>query len=301
MAMPYPFTLGGQQAWSHDEGFASGYFHTYDALAVGGAAPRKVHVFLPRSYPESCARYPVVYMNDGDTTFWPGSVGKTWDVAERLAELYAAGGLPEVMVVAVHPLNRDEEYTHAAFAPNRACCEADGYADYLGDQVKGFIDAQYRTRPEREATAIVGSSHGGLGAFLVATMRPDRFGMAGCLSPSFWAGLDPVHGGAYPGGALATSALLDLARPTLESAALRPKLWIDWGLVRTGGFHNSGIEAAATTRGQEMVSLLEASFGYGATTLGWAEDPAGEHDEISWSRRFPDVMQFFYGNTPSTP
>lgn len=291
-AEPYPATIGGQLAWVHDGGFSSGYFHTYDALDVGGDGPRKVHVFLPRAYPSSCDRYPVVYMNDGDTAFWPGAVGKTWDVATRLAELYAEGSIPQVIVVAVLPLDRDREYTHAEHAPGRTCCGVAGYADYLADQVKPFIDGAYRTLPEREATAIIGSSHGGLAAFLISTLRPDRFGLAGCLSPSFWAGLDPVHGGSYPGGPLEASLLLDLSRPALQDTSLRPRLWIDWGLVRTGGYHNSGIEAAATARGMEMVGLLEASFGYGQAELAWAEDPLGEHDEISWSRRFPDVMRF---------
>ncbi|AKT37461.1 uncharacterized protein CMC5_016020 [Chondromyces crocatus] len=296
-AAPTPFTLGGQQAWAHDEGFASGYFHTYDALDVGGAGARKVHVFLPRDYGSSCVQYPVVYMNDGDTTFWPGSVGKTWDVAARLAELYAEGAIPQVIVVAVHPLARDREYTHAEFAPNRVCCGVSSYADYLADRVKGFIDANYRTRREREVTAIVGSSHGGLGAFLVGALRSESFGLVGSLSPSFWVGLDAVHGGAYTGGALASSALLDLTGAALGNPAMRPRVWIDWGLVRSGGFHNAEIEAAATTRGQEMVTLLGASFGYGAGELAWNEDPQGEHDELSWSRRFPEVMKFFYGTS----
>ena len=47
----YPFMLNGQLAWSHDEGSPAGYFHTYDALKVGGPEdpPHKVHVLLPQS------------------------------------------------------------------------------------------------------------------------------------------------------------------------------------------------------------------------------------------------------------
>jgi len=297
-AQPYPTDVGGQLAWVHDDGFTSGFFHTFDALQVGGPAdiPRKVHVFLPPDYDATCAGYPVVYMNDGDTTFWPGGVGnKSWNVAQSLETLYSTGAVPHVLVVAIVPLHREIEYTHTFWAQGHDCCGATAYVDYVADKVKPFIDAHYRTQPAREHTAILGSSHGGLISFLAAGLRPDAFGMAGCLSSSFWAGLDGIQGGQLPGGPLATSLLLDLTKQTLSDPALRPRLWIDWGLVRTGGFHNAVIEAAATTRGIEMVSLLQQSYGYvDGDTLRSLEDPSGEHDENSWAKRFPEVMKALF-------
>jgi hypothetical protein len=67
--------------------------------------------------------------------------------------------------------------------------------------------------------------------------------------------------------------------------------------VRTGGFHNEVIEAAATARGKEMVGLLQQSHGYGGGggELHFLEDPDGQHDEISWGKRFPLVMKAFFG------
>ncbi|UQA62882.1 alpha/beta hydrolase [Polyangium aurulentum] len=295
---PYPFTLGGQMGWVHDEGHASGYFNTYDAFQVAGPndMPRKVHVFLPRDYESSTAHYPVVYMNDGNTTFWPGGAGnKTWDVAGRLEELYAETAIEPMIVVAIHPVNREAEYTHADWYAGHACCAVEGYAGYVADHVKGWIDQHYRTKPEAQSTAIVGSSHGGLAAFYVANRRPDKFGKAGCMSSSFWVGLDGVHGGSYGGGPLETSALVTALSGTLADGAKRPRVWIDWGLVRTGGWHNEGIEAAATTRGIEMRELLKSKYGHAeGDELFWQEDPLGEHDEDAWSRRFPDMMKALF-------
>jgi pimeloyl-ACP methyl ester carboxylesterase len=285
--------------WVHDEGFSSGYFHTYDALTLAGAdvRPRKVNVFLPRDYHESCDRYPVVYMNDGETTFWPGGPGnKSWSAAQGLEALYADAAIPQVIVVAVHALDRNYEYSHTPYAPDGPCCGVETYADYVADSLKGFVDTQYRTRPEPEHNAIVGSSRGGLSAFVLANLRPDAFRMAGCLSPSFWLGLVPVWGGDFPAGPLATSALLDLTGATLADPSSRPTLWIDWGLVFTGGFHNEVIEANAASYGQEMVDLLQSDFGYAVEEdLFWMEDPRGEHDELSWARRFPTMMRAFFG------
>ena len=246
---PYSFTFGGQTAWSHDDGFAAGYFHTYDALDVspGSEAAHKVHVLLPRGYAPCDGGYPVVYMNDGQTTFWTGgAVAKSWRVAEALDALYREGAVPRVIVVAIVPNDRDYEYSYASAGPGKSCCGADPYTTYLADHLKPFIDANYRTRSGRDDTAIIGSSRGGLSAFYVATRRPGVFGKAGCLSPSFWAGLDPVYGGALAGGALADSGLVAPVKGTLADAAKRPRLWIDWGLLRTGGFANDTIEAAAT-------------------------------------------------------
>ena len=296
-AASYPFMLGGQSAWSHDDGFAAGYFHTYDALKVAGPddEPRQVHVFLPRDYSLCGEGFPVVYMNDGNTTFWDGGIGnKTWDVATSLGQLYQDGSIAHVIVVAIVPLDREAEYTHTEWEPGHDCCGVEQYTGYVADYVKGFIDGNYHTKKGPESTAIIGSSHGGLASFYMANRRPDAFGLAGCLSSSFWAGLDGIQGGSYGGGPLSTSLLINDVKSTL-SATSHPRLWIDWGLVRTGGFQNDTIEATATTRGKEMVSLLQSTYGYDAGRLASYEDPMGEHDEISWGRRFPMVMKYLFG------
>lgn len=303
MGRSYPFTLGGQDAWSHDAGSPAGWFHTYDALDVGGPddAPHEVHLLLPRDYDACGPGYPVVYMNDGDSSFWPGgAANKSWDVPVSLADLYARGVLGPVIVVAVEPVDRDYEYSHVPWTGGlspAACCGVEQYADYLADGIKGFVDAHYHTRPEPEHTVLVGSSRGGLASFFVANRRPDAFGSAACMSPSFWVGLDPVFGGGFTGGPLATSELVMMLEGTLDDPGVRPRLWIDWGLVFTGGFHNEVIEAAAAARGAEMVELLASSYGYvDGQELYWMEDPQGEHDEWSWGRRFPDVMLALLGS-----
>ncbi|MCA9586578.1 MAG: hypothetical protein KC657_14575 [Myxococcales bacterium] len=289
-ASSFPAKLAGQDAWIHDPAFSAGYFHTFDALRVGGAGSEahKVHVFLPRSYVTgSCARYPVVYFHDGDTTFFRGGgANKTWDVAGVLATAYAARTVPEVIVVAVQPNERDREYTHTSWLPGRACCGVRDYTSWLAGALKPFVDGAYRTKADAGSTVIVGSSHGGLAAYWAAATRPDVFGRAIAMSSSFWAGLD--RGG--PGGPLASSSLMTSTEATLRAG--KPRLYIDWGLVRTGGEHNAIIEAAATARGVEMRDLLTSSYGYTlGTDLFAVEDPAGEHEEVSWGRRLGRALE----------
>lgn len=284
-AQTFSTTIQGETAWVHDPSFSAGYFHTYDALPAGAAEPHKIHVFLPRGYAGACARYPVAYFNDGDTTFFPdGPVHKSWELADVLAARAATGGRP-VIVVAVRPNDRDREYTHVPWLPGRTCCGLAAYVDYLSTQVKPFVDAAYRTQPGPASTVIVGSSHGGLASFYAAATRPEVFGAAVAMSSSFWVGVDGV-GGTSP---LETSALAGGMGAAFDAA--RPTLYLDWGLVRDGGAHNALIEEAATRRGREMRDLLVTRHGYQiGQDLFVVEDPAGEHDEGSWGRRIGHAL-----------
>ena len=294
---------GDQRAWLHDEGHAAGVFHTYDALDVGhGFSARKVHVFLPRGYADG-QRYSVIYLHDGDTSFWRGGVGhKTWDVAGVLSVL--SGRIADVIAVAVHPQDRNAEYTHVDWAHGqRSYGRLIDHADYMADGIKGFIDANYPTAPAPAENAIVGSSHGGLAAFWTATRRPDAFGNAGCLSPSFFSGLDSLVRGPRP-TPLATSALVAGAAQVLADPALRPRLWMCWGMRRDGGDHNAVVEALAARRGAEMADLLVNTYGYrrgdGQTAtppdadLFVAVEPSHGHDEDAWRIRFAWMMRALF-------
>src|SRR2546428_169584 len=50
------------------------------------------------------------------------------------------------------------------------------YQSYLCDEVVAFVDANYRTIPDRDHRGISGKSSGGYGAMVVPMMRPDVFG-----------------------------------------------------------------------------------------------------------------------------
>jgi pimeloyl-ACP methyl ester carboxylesterase len=302
--MAEKFTLGGQEAWFHDHGHWGGFFHTYDHLQVGGDLdrPRKIHVFVPRDYEFSGKSYPVIYMNDGDTSFFPGGAyHKTWNMAQILSRLYVTNRIGKVIVVAVCPLNRDYEYTHAPVW-GKDWGGLDEYARYLAYNLKGFIDEHYRTIPEPEQTLILGASHGGLAAFYTAIKYPSQFRLVAALSPSFWVGLDSVIDFFFVTlsdffCSLDTSSLFSLAGRTLSNSHQRLKIYLDWGLIRQGGHHNSFIEERATTRGKEMQSLLINSFGYRQNEdLFVVEDPLGQHTEESWSARLENVLEIFYGN-----
>jgi predicted alpha/beta superfamily hydrolase len=121
-----------------------GYFHTYDANNCADPfPPRKMHIFLPREYESSTDRYPVVYMNDGNNVFWPGGISPySWRVADTLSTLYEKQIIQKVIIVAIHPINREFEYTHTSWAPFRASGGTEIYTKNV-EKLKGLHCQKY--------------------------------------------------------------------------------------------------------------------------------------------------------------
>src|SRR5262249_9493321 len=93
------------------------------------------------------------------------------------------------IVVGVHHAENARIAEYSPFPDRRAGGgEADAYLAFLVDSVKPRIDRSFRTRPEREQTAIVGSSMGGLVSLYAYFRFPWIFGRAGAMSPSIWFG-----------------------------------------------------------------------------------------------------------------
>ena len=309
MAINNHILAGNQQARIYDVGFPAGYFHVYDHFQTNGAAypEREIQVFLPRNYESEQNRYPVIYMHDGNMAFFKGGLAnQTWDVANTLGNFYRDRAAPKFIVVAIYPVDRNREYTHAAWC-GPAWGGLSSYCSCIADWIKPFIDEHYRTLPERENTMILGSSHGGLAAFYIANQSPDKFGFCSALSPSFWVGVD--HGEDFPvvrpnsNASLRGSELISMCRETLADVKRRPIIYLDWGLVRTWGPHNEFIEERAAARASEMAEVLRVDYGYriGEDLLVY-EDPQGEHNEESWGKRLPRILQYFirqirYGET----
>jgi hypothetical protein len=289
------FTKGQQQAVFHDEGDAAGFFHTYDHLSVGPGSPRKVHVFVPRNYEISGTYYPVIYMNDGDTAFFRGgAINESWYMGSVLSQLQNEGKMPPVIVVAIHTNGRNWEYTHTNIATTRGG-GIEAYARYVAHDLKGFIDANYRTQADASSTLVMGASHGGLAAYLMGMLQPEAFGYVAAFSPSLWVGLDSSPWTLPFLRSLRRSKLMQLSKPTLSQPNLRPDIYMDWGLIRDGQFHNNFIEDRTTRRGRELQELLINSYGYTpGKDLMVVEDPQGEHSEKSWHRRVSATLTWVF-------
>jgi len=167
---------------------------------------RGCRVWLPAGYDQQPQRrYPTLYVHDGqcclstDSDSGGGELGK-WGLNSVLARLITNGEIRAPIVVLVdscgrgHPLDMDlplgPEMPAVPLLRQRWVEYGDNplgrrYISYLCDDLKPAIDARFRTLPSPEHTAAMGSSMGGLCAFLSAWRRPDVFAHAACLSPVF--------------------------------------------------------------------------------------------------------------------
>jgi predicted alpha/beta superfamily hydrolase len=156
-------------------------------LIEGLQRERTIRVYLPPAYAESDKHYPVLYMHDGQNLFDDATAyAGEWGIDETLNELAETKGL-ELIVVGIDNggekrMNELSPWTNEEFGE----AEGEQYMDFVVEQLKPFIDSHYLTKPQREYTAIMGSSMGGLISHYAIHQYPQVFSKAGIFSPSFW-------------------------------------------------------------------------------------------------------------------
>jgi predicted alpha/beta superfamily hydrolase len=239
---------------------------------------RRVWLYLPPDYDASGdTRYPVLYMHDGQNVFDDATsyVGE-WGVDETLDSLHAAGELSLIVVAVDHGgEHRFDEYnpwTHAQYGGG----EGDEYVDFLVETLKPYIDAHYRTLPDRLNTGIAGSSMGGLISFYAILRYPDVFGRAGVFSPAFWTAKPGVFELARAGSPVRPDPRIFMVSGALED-----------GLAEPGEYERDQIA---------MVDTLAAAgwlVGADAEVTAHIRDD-GTHSEWFWRREFPEVVQWLF-------
>lgn len=155
-----------------------------------GGRKRKAYIYLPDGYDGVEDRYSVMYMFDGHNLFSDkeASYGKSWGLAEYL------DGTRTRLIVAAAECNHEgncrlSEYSPFDFMMRGEKIRGRGkqYMDWLVKTFKPYIDANYRTLPDREHTAIGGSSMGGLMTVYALSAYNKYFSRGAALSPSLWA------------------------------------------------------------------------------------------------------------------
>lgn len=135
---------------------------------------RPLWVYLPPGYDdESERRYPSVYMIQGLTgqlDMWRNRAPFRKNFPELADELFAKGEAPPCIVVWVDCWT---SYGGSQFLDSPGTGR---YHTYLCDEVVPWIDAHYRTLPQREHRGIAGKSSGGYGAMVTPMLRPDLWG-----------------------------------------------------------------------------------------------------------------------------
>lgn len=159
-----------------------------EQLAMPGLnRKRQIRMYLPPGYASSGKRYPVLYMHDGQNLFDEATAyAGEWKVDETLDALAKEGKLELIVVGIDNGQEKRMTELNAWTNPRFGAAEGKEYTDFVVKTLKPLIDGKYRTLPDREHTAIMGSSMGGLASHYALVQYPQVFSKAGVFSPAYW-------------------------------------------------------------------------------------------------------------------
>lgn len=154
---------------------------------------RDLVVYLPPGYDKNKThRYPVLYMQDGQNIFDVATsffAGRERHMDEEAQELISQGAIQPLIIVGVYSVGFDRinEYTPTRQANSARGGHADLYGRMLVEELKPFIDSQYRTLKDRSHTSLGGSSLGGLATLYLGLRYSKIFGKLAITSPAaYW-------------------------------------------------------------------------------------------------------------------
>lgn len=182
-------------------------------------ADRPLIVYLPPGYDASpAARYPVVYLLHGSTESPARWLSSEFDVKTVMDRLVAEGAVGEMIFVMIDGRNRFKGSWY------RSSQTIGDYEGYITREAVDFVDAHYRTIPDRSGRGIAGFSMGGYGAIHLALAYPETYGAV------------VVHAGHYDRDASWKGRLEQAAQANL----------VDWaGYSSLGFLGQSGFAIAA--------------------------------------------------------
>jgi enterochelin esterase-like enzyme len=234
---------------------------------------RDLIVYLPPGYDAQPDRhFPVLFLHDGQNLF-DGSTsfipGMDWHVGQTADQWIQEGRVEPLIIVGIYNAGKQRigEYTPTR-APKLGGGRANRYAKFLLEEVKPFVNFQYRAQQGPESTGIGGSSLGGLVSLYLGLRQPKAFGKIAALSPSVW----------WNERVILRFAATAAVRPL-------PRIWLDIG----------------TREGPRIVDDVER-FRDILVGKGWQPDrnlhyervEGAEHNEAAWARRVGPFLQFLF-------
>jgi len=174
---------------------------------AGEAVDRDAIVFLPPGYGKDLhRRYPVVYALHG---FSIGAEQWTHEihVPQTIEGAFALGAKEMIVVLP------DSKTAYGGSMYSSSATTGD-FEQYIAHDVVAYMDAHYRTLPNRLSRGLVGHSMGGYGAARIGMKHPDVFGSLYIMSPCC---LSPMPAGR---GNLPLSKILEAVKTPADAAGL---------------------------------------------------------------------------------
>lgn len=243
---------------------------------------RTIRVYLPERYTrDTNARFPVVYMHDGQNLLGAGSTFGSWKVDRTADELTREGVIHDVIIVGIdNTPNRANEYNYSGGGI------VDQYSAFLANEVVPFINAKFRTLKGPEHTTIIGSSYGGNAALYTGWHHPHVFGNIGAFSSTLiWNDF----------------ALLNKIREDVKAGKKPLKLCLYIGDREKLDEDGNGLANYAEWTVELARLLLDNGWTVGQD-LTYQLGANAVHNEASWAAYVDQPLRFFYAKNkqPST-
>ncbi len=248
---------------------------------------RMLRVWVPGNYfsPRNASRrYPVLYMQDGQSVFDEATSGGTGELHLDEAADHAIGSFKIHTMLMVGIDNAGEQrgneylpypdpHNRALGAPDKQDIHGKDYERFLLTEVMPFIEKHYRVAKGAANTGIGGVSYGAVISLYVAMEHPAVFGHVLALSPTLWIG---------------DRALLHDAE---KARQLPLKIYLAVGTAEDADLKDAPPIIPPI---QELEKILRKK-GMGPARLKVVIADGGHHDNASWSKRLPEALEFLYG------
>ena len=149
--------------------------------------------------------------------------------------------------------------------------DGDAYMTFIAETLKPYMDANYRTRPEPQFNALIGSSMGALISMYGACKYPEKFEKVGAFSPAFWFSLSD-----------------------LNSYILNDTTNVNNMRVYFVAGQN---ESATMVSNMNLVKNNLISEGVLTSNTFTLVDPLGTHSETFWRGKFGAAYQWLFAQT----
>jgi predicted alpha/beta superfamily hydrolase len=242
---------------------------------------REIIVYLPPGYEtEKSKRYPVLYMQDGQNLFDDATsfLGE-WHLDETAQDLISAKEIAPLIIVGIYNagVHRIDEYTPARDPKMSMGGKADLYGRMMVEELKPFIDRNFRTLKDAAHTGLGGSSLGGLVSLYLGLKYPGTFGRLAVISPSvFWA----------------DHYVLRQVQALPRHLSLR--IWVDIGTVEAPDPDDA---RSVVQDARQLRDALVAKGWRLNSDLKYVEAEGAKHNEQAWAQRVPEILKFLYPYT----
>ncbi|MDN3692902.1 alpha/beta hydrolase-fold protein [Chryseobacterium tructae] len=234
---------------------------------------RKIWAVLPYDYHTSDKDYPVLYLQDAQNLFNEGSGFGNWEIDKKLSIL-AEYGRGDIIVIAIEH-GSEERIKEYIFDNDNVANGSEGkkYIRFIADTLKPYVDANYRTKKDRDNTGIGGSSLGALISIYSGFLYPEVYSKLLIFSPSLW--VEPNNN--FP--------MMNFRVP------FKTKIYL-YGGGQEGSKMVKRIHIFEEyLKRWEKKNLFDFEF---RTNI----NPEGTHNEFYWSQEFPRAIEWlFYDNT----